>query len=196
MPHIGEIRRKRDAGYRGNGSDSVIWTACLGCGKERWVPYRVKQQKALDRPCKSCRQTLNRSSTWKGGIIKDKKGYVWVLLQPDDFFYPMANSHSRKAAYVAEHRLVVAKALGRNLHSWEIVHHKGTQYPSGSKEDKADNRYPENLEIILAPRHHQFTLMENRIKYLERLLVKNGIPIRNALKSANRVERAKRAPSY
>ena len=79
-----------------------------------------------------------------------------VLLEKDDFFYPMVDGKG----YVREHRLVVAKALGRNLHSWEIVHHKDNC-------PKDDNRYPETLQLVTDDRHKQITILENRIKYLE-----------------------------
>ena len=48
--------------------------------------------------------------------------------------------------YIREHRLVLAKHLGRHLHSWEVVHHLGEKYPQGSKENRQDNRL-ENLEL-------------------------------------------------
>lgn len=83
------------------------------------------------------------SLAWRGGRTIDH-GYILVLLQPDDFFYPMTNHDG----YVREHRLVVAKALNRCLLPWEVVHHKGRKYPLGSIENKQDNRYPENLELL------------------------------------------------
>ena len=68
------------------------------------------------------------------------RGYIQIKLQPEDFFFPMADRQN----YVLEHRLVVAKSLGRNLHPWEIVHHKGIRY-SGI-ENKSDN-LEDNLEL-------------------------------------------------
>ena len=56
-------------------------------------------------------------------------------------FYCMAN----KQGYVYEHRLVVAKNLGRPQGDNEIVHHKNG--------DKHDNRL-ENLEIVTRAEHH------------------------------------------
>jgi len=62
---------------------------------------------------------------------------------------------------------VVAKALGRNLHRWEIVHHKHAKYPAGSIEDRQDNRYPENLQLVQEMQHNQITMFEKRIRHLE-----------------------------
>ena len=73
-----------------------------------------------------------------------------------------------KQGYVLEHRLVVAKAIGRNLHRWEIVHHKDNC-------PKDDNRYPETLQLVSDDRHDQITILGVRIKYLERLLRESGI---------------------
>ena len=80
-------------------------------------------------------------------------GYVLVRLYPDDFFYPMV----QKKGYVLEHRLVVARALGRNLHPWEVVHHKN--------HIKKDNRF-ENLQLANDLGHKQLTLLEDKIDSL------------------------------
>lgn len=66
-------------------------------------------------------------------------GYIFIKLYPGHFFYPMANDHR-----VAEHRLVVARHLGRCLQSWEVVHHKNG--------NKRDNRL-ENLELTSNTEH-------------------------------------------
>ncbi len=172
MPQIGEIRKDREIGLRGYGKR--IWHACVECGKERWVqlwagkPYRFR--------CKSCatkkrwrdgqfpQPTGKHAWNWKGGRVKDAAGYVLIHLRPDDFFFSMTNQRG----YVREHRLVVAKALGRNLHLWEIIHHKGVKYPKGSREDKADNRYPENLQLVSDDKHKQISILEAKITLLER----------------------------
>lgn len=100
-----------------------------------------------------------KSFRWKGGRIRHQ-GYIKVKLQPDSFFYPMVDHQG----YVLEHRLVMAQHLGRCLHLWEIVHHK-----KGVAKD--DNRI-EGLQLVTDDRHNQITILENRIKDLERKLSK------------------------
>jgi hypothetical protein len=74
---------------------------------------------------------------WRGGRTM-QKGYVWVRAGNDEIAGPMAS----RQGYVAEHRLVVARALGRALLRNEQVHHING--------DKTDNRLA-NLELRTKP---------------------------------------------
>ena len=61
-----------------------------------------------------------QASGWKGGRFVHKgSGYVYVRIYEDDPFFGMANSNG----YILEHRLVMARHLGRLLHKTESVHH-------------------------------------------------------------------------
>jgi len=78
---------------------------------------------------------------WRGGTTLHNSGYIQVAIEKDSFFFPMLD----KQDYILEHRLVMAKHLGRCLQSWEIVHHK-----NGVKDD---NRI-ENLELTSSRGEH------------------------------------------
>ncbi len=106
----------------------------------------------------------SKNSHWKTGRYTEG-GYVFIKLTPDDFFYPMAT----RQAYVVEHRLVMAKSLGRLLHRWEIVHHKN--------HIRSDNRL-DNLQLVSDDRHRQITILEGRITHLESQLAEQGKLIR------------------
>lgn len=156
MPQINEISKGTFLGFKS--PNKYIWCACMDCGKLRWVILR--QGKPAFERCLNCsnkgeynpqygkRGILSSHygkrgelcPRWKGGRKRTPKGYILIYLYPDDFFYQMTDHKG----YVPEHRLVMAKHLGRCLHSWEIVHHKGIRY-SGI-ENKSDNLM-DNLEI-------------------------------------------------
>ncbi len=168
MPKLGDIKRGREIGRTSH--SRFVYFACVDCGKARWVQLLRGEPRSLY--CNNCsmRGRIGElNSSWKGGI-KKSNGYIEVRIYPDDFFYPMANR-----GYVFEHRLIVAKALGRNLHSWEIVHHKNG--------DKLDNRI-ENLELVARTEHmrahtkgykdgYQNGLKDGRLKQTQELKEQN-----------------------
>jgi len=75
---------------------------------------------------------------WKGGRVSLGEGYVAVWVSDDDQMAVMRNS----MGYVLEHRLVMARSLGRPLGRDENVHHV-----NGVRDD---NRL-ENLELWVRP---------------------------------------------
>jgi len=148
MPEIGDIRKGVETGHKGTGR--YIWHACLGCGKERWISISdFRYNRRLK--CHHC-ASLGNNWNWKGGR-KEWNGYVFIHLQPDDFFYSMADRNG----YVREHRLVIAKQIGRCLQLWEIVHHKN--------HIRNDNRIG-NLQLVSDDRHKQITVLEVKIDRL------------------------------
>jgi len=153
VPQLGEIKRGWELG-RGSkdwrvstyGLAKYIWHACEKCGKERWV----RPRKPFRRFCQRCGsgqvapRVGSKNPVWKGGRVK-MHDYISVYVSSDDFFYPMISTNfSKYGGYVLEHRLVMAKHLGRCLQSWEKVHHKGVRY--SGVENKSDNLI-DNLEL-------------------------------------------------
>jgi len=99
------------------------------------VISRVMREHGIE-PNQIGHATGSKHGSWKGGRHINQGGYVEVLLDPSDPMAPMRN----RMGYVAEHRLVVARRLGRPLKSNETVHHI-----NGNKQD---NRL-ENLQLRL-----------------------------------------------
>ena len=169
--NVGEIKKGIFPKYP---SHKYIWLLCDGCGKGRWKPYRKNMSMA--NKCISCslkgikhspesiakgkatktgKYTMENSPTWKGGRVRDAYGYIWIKLSSSDFFAHMAN----KSRYILEHRLVMAKLLGRCLHSWEIVHHKN---------HIRDDNTLSNLQLVSDDHHKSLSNMETKNTRLEK----------------------------
>ena len=126
MPELGEIKRAKEIGRKdGKGSAKFIWYACEKCGKQRWV--RLVREKPIYTLCFACAKGKHERT-------KRTDGYIYTWLKHDDFLYPMT-----LGGRILEHRLVMAKKLGRCLQPWEMVHHKN---------GKRDDNRPENLELV------------------------------------------------
>lgn len=142
---LGAIKTSKELGYRA--WNKYIGVSCPDCGGVRWVPFtKGAPVRVFCRRCarKRSATTGKDNKNWKGGRVMHSNGYVYVFIPPEDFFVSMIHFHLRHGGYVFEHRLVMARHLGRCLQGWEYVHHK-----NGIKDD---NRL-ENLEIVLSQRH-------------------------------------------
>lgn len=72
--------------------------------------------------------------SWKGGRVVLGNGYIGVRIEPEDPMIVMRDQNG----YVMEHRLVMARYLGRPLTAMETVHHINGEH--------TDNRI-ENLQL-------------------------------------------------
>ncbi len=155
MPEIGEIKSPSELGLVD--SHRRMWVICPVCNQGRWVTLTATKREGFTGRCHKC-NALYRGGyrIKKGGRWTTGQGYVMRLLQPDDFFFPMAGADG----YVGEHRLVMAQSLGRCLHGWEIVHHKGIRVKG--KENRSDNLM-DNLQLVSDDKHKQISILEAKI---------------------------------
>lgn len=125
--------------YQGSTEQILEWyTAGLSMrviagriGRSVHVVQRRVKKAGISRPWRSGGPD---HSMWKGGRLDAGGGYLRVWVADDD---PMAVMRTHQG-YVLEHRLVMARKLGRPLRDTETVHHINGE--------RSDNK-PSNLEV-------------------------------------------------
>jgi hypothetical protein len=153
---------------------SYVMVECGICHEKRYVKLNGYKPKHFTGYCQSCSgklKDINGSNhpNWKGGRIVDKEGYVSLYLKTlSDGDLEIARPMMDSSGYVREHRLVVARDIGRPLLSNEVVHHI-----NGIKDD---NRL-ENLSLKSRSGHsktHADMIVE--LEHLKDILRQHGIP--------------------
>lgn len=110
-------------------------TICQGCGKS----YLARLDSAMKYCSNKCQAQGKNNPAYRGGVIEDDRGYKLVR----ETYGP----HKSGKPYKYEHRLIVEKQIGRDLHTWEHVHHI---------DFNRTNNDPSNLEVMSKAEHHKF----------------------------------------
>ena len=155
MPKIGDIKVGERIDKRGY--NKYVWRVCVDCGDERWSQLNGRTGIHPIR-CRSCNAKTGidkHPKNWNGYSAIKRGRYMVIRVEKCDPYFPMADNDR----YVGEHRLVMAKHLGRCLKSSEVVHH--------INHNKLDNRI-ENLQLTLNDEHQSITVLESKIKLLEK----------------------------
>lgn len=102
----------------------------IGLGHHHTEETRKKISEANQGKCQR-----EENSNWKGGLYKDKDGYILFKVPEGCKFSSMKNS----CGYIRISRLIMAESLQRSLTDEEVAHH--------INEEVTDNRI-ENLTLF------------------------------------------------
>jgi len=132
------INMKRGSRYVGTIDGKRYWKA-LECGhsvpgyntRRCWKCWKPQMSKAQTGVKHNVTKRGKEHHSWRGGRFINPDGYIFVR--------NTEHANSNRNGYIAEHRLIMSKHIGRNLGNGEEVHHRN--------HDKTDNRI-ENLMLF------------------------------------------------
>ena len=153
-----------------------VYVVCPDCSSGRWRYKHSITEPGFTRLCNNCSNrdkelfSGDKNPNWRGGKSLTHSGYVRVFIGYDSPYYSMVKpvAKNRRGGYVLEHRLVMAKYLGRPLKSDEVLHHINGI--------KIDNRI-ENLRLYEGQNKHaltereEITMLRTRVTQLEAEIV-------------------------
>ncbi len=136
-----------------------ITVICPQCNEERKIKLKCHKQKIG--LCGSCATKKSHKNNprigraenhynWKGGININQQGYIIEYVKKDSKWFSMAVNNHKAGGYILQHRLVMAKHLGRCLFKNEMVHHING--------DRKNNKI-ENLKL-LDKKEHKITYQD------------------------------------
>lgn len=172
MPNLGDTKYgfeigkplKQKPSGRWENYDKYVWWECPDCKRQYWKREYDINRSATKGLCIRCCRKGDRSYRWGQSIGCKSEGYTLIVLRADDPFFSMATqARTENYGYIREHRLVMARKLGRCLKSSEVVHHL-----NGIRDDNRE----ENLALVTNKSHPRWTFikqLQKRIRDLEQL---------------------------
>lgn len=155
-PSIGDLATAKSIDRMGRAIQ--IWEACPQCGHERWV-----KQNAKGTCCQTCMTPPahfgERNPRWNSTKRTITKSGIRLPITPDHPFFAMAHRCAGKGYAILEHRLVMAKHLGRILKFWEVVHHIDG--------DNCNNAIDNLLLLPHRAMHSAYTLLQVEMRKLQ-----------------------------
>lgn len=177
----------------GKNQKRLIQHRCKKCGAVRWISVYLVRKSGFTDLCMKCARKLgyrhpqpkgSEAHAWRGGrCAVGKERYVLVYMSRNDPYYSMGVDRGKlsPARYVLEHRIVMARHIGRALLPGEVVHHI-----NGNKQD---NRI-ENLELLPNKAEHlPYNQQQQTIKRLKAIIEELKIDNNNLKMKIEQMER-------